>query len=66
MQTVSTTVDTPVMVKPAGKPRYIVGSLYDGIFFIFSPLLALALGIAVSDSALDRTELNLWGHRGRC
>ena len=52
------------MAKPAAQHRYIVGSFYDGIFFIFSPLLALAVGIAASGSALERTELNLWGHKG--
>ena len=63
-QTVTATVDTPLPAAPAVKSRYIVGSFYDGIFFIFSPLLALGMGIAVSGSPLESTEVNVWGHKG--
>ena len=64
MQTAPVTVDAPVAVKPATKSRYIAGPLYDGIFFIFSPLLALALGIAIHGSPLETNEVSLWGHKG--
>ena len=64
MQSASATVDAPVTAKPVVKSPYVVGPVYDGIFFIFSPLLALALGIAISGTPLDRNELNLWGHKG--
>ena len=64
MQTASATVDAPIAAKPTVKSRFIVGSLYDGIFFIFSPLLALGLGILMKGSVLERSDVNLWGYKG--
>ena len=64
MQTAPVIVDAAVAVKPATKSRYIAGPLYDGVFFIFSPLLALALGIAIQGSPLEKSEVSLWGHKG--
>jgi len=43
------------------KSRFIAGPLYDYIFFIYSPLLALLLGIYISDSAFTNNEVELLG-----
>ena len=64
MQTISVTDPVPLAAKPAVKSRYIVNRFYDGIFFIFSPLLALGLGITIAGTPLERDQLNLWGHKG--
>jgi hypothetical protein len=64
MQTAPVTIDAPAVVKPATKSRYIVGWLYDGIFFIFSPLLALGLGIAIASTPLERDQFDVLGHKG--
>jgi len=46
---------------PAAKPRrgYIAGPLYDILFFIGSPLLALLLGIWVADSSLRTSSIEI-------
>ena len=38
---------------------YIAGPLYDSLFFIGSPLLALVIGILIADSSLRRTTLEI-------
>jgi hypothetical protein len=43
------------------KPRFIVGPVYDSLFFIGSPLLALVLGMVLSLSHLNEAEWNLFG-----
>ena len=57
------TVDASAPAKAVVKSRYIVGPLYDGIFFIFSPLLALGLGIAMHGSPLEQTKVDILGHK---
>lgn len=49
----------------AAAPRttYIAGSVYDRIFFIFSPLLALALAIAGSFTPLAQEKFLLYGRK---
>lgn len=44
--------------------RFIAGPIYDLLFFIGSPLLALVLGIAIADSPLRTTDVDLFGHEG--
>jgi hypothetical protein len=41
--------------------RYIAGPVYDAVMFIGAPLLALALGIAISGTPLADEEIELWG-----
>jgi hypothetical protein len=41
---------------------YIVGALYDNIFFITSPLLAFALGWLVTASSLPSMRISIFGH----
>jgi hypothetical protein len=49
---------------PALRRRgYIVGPLYDGIFFVFSPLLALALGISIAGTSFAVTPVEVAGLR---
>lgn len=43
---------------------YIAGPLYDGVMFIGAPLLALALGIAISGTPLTDDEIVVWGNDG--
>jgi hypothetical protein len=38
--------------------------LYDGVMFIGAPLLALALGIAISGTPLTDDEIVVWGNDG--
>ena len=64
MQAVTATIEAAAESKPPARSPYIVGRLYDGIFFIFSPLLALLLGVAISGTPLAKNEVNLWGHKG--
>ncbi|WNG36505.1 hypothetical protein F0U60_24535 [Archangium minus] len=40
---------------------YIVGPVYDWAFFLLPPLLALALGVAISGTAFSGESLVLWG-----
>ena len=40
---------------------YMVSPVYDWIFFLLPPVLALALGVAVSDMAINRDEFVFWG-----
>ena len=47
-----------------GKSPWIVNPVYDGIFFLFSPLLALALGIAISYTSLTRGSLDVGEYEG--
>ncbi|HTL70789.1 MAG TPA: hypothetical protein VL404_05820 [Candidatus Eisenbacteria bacterium] len=49
---------------PAGS--FIVGPLYDSVFFIFTPLLALALGGALSLTPLSRAVCELNGETESC
>ena len=46
------------------KSRYIVHPAYDSIFFIFSPLLALFMGMAISGTPLSEDKVVVWGHDG--
>ena len=43
---------------------YIVGAIYDNIFFITSPLLALLLGVLIAFSSLPSTRVSILGHEG--
>ena len=48
-------------VKQSG---YIVSPLYDGVFFIFSPLLALAIGIGISGTSFSDEPVTFLGIDG--
>jgi hypothetical protein len=43
---------------------YIAGPVYDAVMFLGAPVLALALGAAVSGTALAEEEVELWGNSG--
>jgi hypothetical protein len=43
---------------------YIVGALYDNIFFITAPLSALALGVLVSMTSLSTQKVTIMTHEG--
>lgn len=43
---------------------YIAGPVYDAVMFIGAPLLALALGVALSGTALADEEIVVWGRAG--
>jgi len=45
------------------KKRYIVSPIYDGVFFLTPPLLALALGIWVSTSTFANMEVEFSGEK---
>src|SRR5213083_1223052 len=49
--------------RPAGS-SFIVSPSYDCLFFIFSPLLALALGIIISLTHLSSVPVVIFDHRG--
>lgn len=40
---------------------YIVGPRYDAFFFLLPPVVALAIGIAISDTVLTDHEFEFWG-----
>src|SRR6185503_17866381 len=61
--TAPTAIETPKAVA-AKKSAFIVNPLYDAVFFIFSPLLALAIGIAISGSRISEDHVVVWGHSG--
>ena len=65
MQAVTTTPTSPVVPQAAEKKKtgFIVGPVYDSLFFIFSPLLALFIGMAISGSPLSENEVVLWGKK---
>lgn len=46
------------------KSSFIVNPVYDGIFFIFSPLIALGIGMFISSSRISEDHVSLWGHSG--
>jgi hypothetical protein len=67
MDAVSTTAPSPPIAREAKeqvrvKSPYIVNPVYDGIFFIFSPLLGLLIGILIAGSRLSQDHVALWGH----
>lgn len=43
------------------KKRYIVGPVYDWLFFLTPPLMALAFGIWISTSKAANMEVEFWG-----
>jgi len=51
-------------VEAPKKSSFIVNPVYDGIFFIFSPLLALGIGMVISSSRFLENHVSLWGHSG--
>jgi hypothetical protein len=55
--TVGHLIDWARVVQPHFASRYLVSPAYDIFFFISSPLLALALGLALSHSPLNRGEV---------
>ena len=48
----------------AVRGHYIAGPTYDAVMFIGAPLLALALGIAISGTPLADEEIVVWGNQG--
>jgi len=59
-------MSAPAQSLPASFPAvrrsgYIVGPLYDGLFFVFSPLLALALGVGISGTAFAVSPVDVAG-----
>ena len=57
------TADVPQVVVQK-KSGFIVNPAYDCIFFIFSPLLALFMGMAISGTPLSENKVVVWGHDG--
>src|SRR5262245_19622846 len=53
-----------VPVADARKSGFLVGPLYDSLLFIGSPLLALALGIAISGTPISTRDVRLFSHEG--
>jgi hypothetical protein len=45
----------------SGSVGYIVSPLYDCVFFIYSPLIAMLLGISITLTPLDNTEVTVFG-----
>ena len=45
----------------SGRSPFIVGPVYDWLFFLGAPMLALALGIFISDTSLAYDEYTLFG-----
>src|SRR5437867_2786492 len=43
---------------------FLVGPVYDTVFFITSPLLALALGVAISGTPLTTGYVRIFSHEG--
>lgn len=54
----------PVAVPKVASKSYIVGPFYDALFFIFSPLLALGLGILIYAFDLSSKRVSVFGHEG--
>ncbi len=50
-------------IAPARTPGHIVGPLYDGVFFIGAPMVALGLGLALAGSPLDRPSEVFGDHK---
>jgi len=61
--TASPMAASPALPRPAPK-GYIVNPLYDWAFFIASPVLALAMGMAISGTSLSREPVVIFGHTG--
>ena len=55
---------TASQVATTSRSPWIVNRLYDGVFFIFSPLLALALGIGIAGTALTKGSFQVGGYEG--
>lgn len=53
-----------ISLATARKSGFLVGPLYDGLFFIGSPLLALAIGVAISGTTFSTRNLHLFSHQG--
>src|SRR5206468_1261731 len=64
--TMSTALAAAPALPPAAPKRtgFLVGPAYDTIFFITSPLLALALGVAISGTALTTRYIRIFSHEG--
>src|SRR5262245_1885601 len=56
-------VVSPVPAAATVSKRYIVGPVYDVLFFIGSPLLALGLGILASLYDLSAQKVTVFGHQ---
>lgn len=46
------------------KHGFIVNPFYDGAFFIFSPIIALVLGMVISGTPFADKEWTVWDHKG--
>lgn len=55
----NTTTPAPIV-----RSGYIVTPVYDGLFFIGSPILALIIGIAISGTPWSNERISVFGHRG--
>ncbi|HZN54144.1 MAG TPA: hypothetical protein VFB67_02375 [Candidatus Polarisedimenticolaceae bacterium] len=59
-----TTISAAIPARRAVATPYIVGPIYDGLFFIFSPLLALGLGVLIFAFDLSSRKISIFGHEG--
>ena len=56
---------TPAIpVRRVDRAGFIVGPFYDSLFFIFSPLLALGIGILIYVLDLSSWKVSIFGHQG--
>ena len=53
-----------IPVAAARRSGYLVGPFYDGLFFIGSPLIALAIGIAISGTPVATRYFRMFSHEG--
>jgi hypothetical protein len=62
----TTAVAAAPAVRLASKSQsgFLVGPVYDGLFFIGSPLLALGLGLAISGTSITTRYFRLFSHEG--
>lgn len=49
----------------AAKGGYIVGPIYDSLFFLYSPLIALVLGILITHLGIDALSIDVFGEETR-
>ena len=65
MTTAAATAPAPTIpLTVARKSGFLVGPVYDSLFFIGSPLLALVLGVAISGTAISTRYFRLFSHEG--
>jgi hypothetical protein len=57
-----TAISPAIPLRVADTRRFIVGPVYDALFFILSPLMALGIGILINIYHLESKKISLFGH----